>query len=85
MIIGTGVYPKPMIDYLHQIVSYTLAEAERSKINGTTLRIFYVTPQVRHPEQLYKKWKTFLTNFNPSRGFSWVPIPSETQARLEVR
>ncbi|WP_028389104.1 complex I subunit 4 family protein [Legionella fairfieldensis] len=32
MVIGIGVYPKPMIDYVHQTVSYTLAQADKSKL-----------------------------------------------------
>lgn len=33
MVIGMGVYPKPMLDYVHQTVSYTLAQADKSKLN----------------------------------------------------
>lgn len=32
MVIGMGVYPKPVIDYVHQTVSYTLAQADKSKL-----------------------------------------------------
>lgn len=32
MVIGMGVYPKPMLDYVHQTVSDTLAEANKSKL-----------------------------------------------------
>ncbi|WED43157.1 NADH-quinone oxidoreductase subunit M [Legionella cardiaca] len=32
MVVGMGVYPKPVIDYLHQSVSHTLAEANKSKL-----------------------------------------------------
>ena len=32
MVIGMGVYPKPMLDYVHHTVSYTLAQADKSKI-----------------------------------------------------
>lgn len=32
MVIALGVYPKPMLDYVHQTVSHTLAEAAKSKL-----------------------------------------------------
>jgi NADH-quinone oxidoreductase subunit M len=32
MIIGLGVYPKPMLEYVHQSVSYILAQAEKTKL-----------------------------------------------------
>ncbi|CEK11974.1 NADH-quinone oxidoreductase subunit M [Legionella hackeliae] len=32
MVIGMGVYPKPILDYVHQSVSHTLAEANKSKL-----------------------------------------------------
>ncbi|ASQ44865.1 NADH-quinone oxidoreductase subunit M [Legionella clemsonensis] len=32
MVIGMGVYPKPVLDYVHQSVSHTLAEANKSKL-----------------------------------------------------
>lgn len=32
MVIGLGVYPKPMLDYVHHTVSYTLAQADKSKL-----------------------------------------------------
>lgn len=32
MIVAMGVYPKPMLDYVHQTVSYTLAQADKSKL-----------------------------------------------------
>lgn len=32
MVIVMGVYPKPFIDYVHQTVSYTLAQADKSKL-----------------------------------------------------
>ncbi|MCP0912839.1 NADH-quinone oxidoreductase subunit M [Legionella sp. 27cVA30] len=32
MVIVIGVYPKPMVDYVHHTVSYTLAQAEKSKL-----------------------------------------------------
>jgi NADH-quinone oxidoreductase subunit M len=32
MVIGMGVYPKPMLDYVHHTVSYTLAQADKSKL-----------------------------------------------------
>ncbi len=35
MVIGMGVYPKPMLDYVHQSVSTTLAHADHSKIKAT--------------------------------------------------
>ncbi len=35
MVIGMGVYPKPMLDYVHQSVSSTLAQADHSKIKAT--------------------------------------------------
>ncbi|MDF1678348.1 MAG: NADH-quinone oxidoreductase subunit M [Legionellaceae bacterium] len=36
MVIGMGVYPKPMLDYVHQSVSTTLAKADHSKLKATT-------------------------------------------------
>ena len=32
MVIGLGVYPKPMVDYIHQTVSHTLSLAAQSKL-----------------------------------------------------
>jgi NADH-quinone oxidoreductase subunit M len=32
MVVAVGVYPKPMLDYVHQTVSYTLAQADKSKL-----------------------------------------------------
>lgn len=32
MVIALGVYPKPMLDYVHQTVSHTLAQADKSKL-----------------------------------------------------
>ena len=32
MVIAMGVYPKPMLDYVHQSVSHTLAQADKSKL-----------------------------------------------------
>ena len=32
MVIAMGVYPKPMLDYVHQTVSHTLALADKSKL-----------------------------------------------------
>jgi NADH-quinone oxidoreductase subunit M len=32
MIVAFGVYPKPMLDYVHQTVSQTLAHADKSKL-----------------------------------------------------
>jgi NADH-quinone oxidoreductase subunit M len=32
MVIGMGVYPKPMLEYVHQTVSHTLALADKSKL-----------------------------------------------------
>jgi len=32
MVIAMGVYPKPMIDYVHQTVSHTLAQSDKSKL-----------------------------------------------------
>jgi NADH-quinone oxidoreductase subunit M len=32
MVIGIGVYPKPMLGYIHQTVSFTLALADKSKL-----------------------------------------------------
>lgn len=32
MVIGLGVYPKPMLEYVHQTVSHTLALADKSKL-----------------------------------------------------
>ncbi len=34
MVIGMGVYPKPMLDYVHHTVSYTLALADKSKLGA---------------------------------------------------
>ena len=31
MVLAMGIYPKPMIDYVHQTVSHTLAQADKSK------------------------------------------------------
>lgn len=31
-VIGMGIYPKPVLDYVHQTVSYTLAQADKSKL-----------------------------------------------------
>lgn len=31
-VIAMGIYPKPMIDYVHQTVSYTLSQAQKSKL-----------------------------------------------------
>ena len=31
-VIAMGVYPKPVLDYVHQTVSYTLAQADKSKL-----------------------------------------------------
>ncbi len=36
MVLGMGVYPKPMLDYVHQSVNTTLAHAEHTKIQGST-------------------------------------------------
>jgi len=33
-VIAMGVYPKPVLDYLHQTASYTLAHAVKSKVGG---------------------------------------------------
>lgn len=33
MVILIGVYPKPMIDYVHHTVSYTLAQADKTKLD----------------------------------------------------
>ena len=33
-VIAMGVYPKPVLDYVHQTVSYTLAQADKSKVQG---------------------------------------------------
>ncbi len=33
MVIAMGVYPKPMLDYVHHTVSYTLAQADKSKLS----------------------------------------------------
>ncbi len=32
MVVALGVYPKPMLDYVHQSVSHTLAQADKSKL-----------------------------------------------------
>lgn len=32
MVISMGVYPKPMLDYVHQTVAHTLAQADKSKL-----------------------------------------------------
>lgn len=32
MVIGMGVYPKPIINYVHHTVSYTLAQADKTKL-----------------------------------------------------
>lgn len=32
MVIGMGIYPKPMLGYIHNTVSYTLAQADKSKL-----------------------------------------------------
>ncbi len=32
MVVAMGVYPKPMLGYIHQTVSYTLAQADKSKL-----------------------------------------------------
>jgi NADH-quinone oxidoreductase subunit M len=32
MVLLMGVYPKPVLDYVHQSVSYTLAQADKSKL-----------------------------------------------------
>ncbi len=32
MVIGIGVYPKPMLGYVHQTVAHTLAQADKSKL-----------------------------------------------------
>lgn len=32
MVIAMGVYPKPMLEYVHQSVSHTLAQADKSKL-----------------------------------------------------
>lgn len=32
MVVAMGVYPKPMLDYVHQSVSHTLAQANKSKL-----------------------------------------------------
>jgi NADH-quinone oxidoreductase subunit M len=34
MVIGMGVYPKPMLDYVHQSVNTTLTDASHSKIKA---------------------------------------------------
>ncbi len=36
MVIGMGVYPKPMLDYVHQTVAHTLAHADKTKITEIT-------------------------------------------------
>ncbi|MFZ4077691.1 MAG: complex I subunit 4 family protein, partial [Legionellaceae bacterium] len=33
-VIAMGVYPKPVLDYVHHTVSYTLAQADKSKLQG---------------------------------------------------
>lgn len=33
MVLGLGIYPKPMLEYVHQTVSHTIALAETSKLN----------------------------------------------------
>lgn len=33
MVLVLGIYPKPMINYVHQTVSYTLAHADKSKLS----------------------------------------------------
>jgi len=32
MVVAMGVYPKPMLEYVHQTVSHTLAQADKSKL-----------------------------------------------------
>lgn len=32
MVIAMGIYPKPMLDYVHQTVSHTLVEADKTKL-----------------------------------------------------
>ncbi|HHF7348373.1 TPA: NuoM family protein [Legionella feeleii] len=32
MVVAMGVYPKPVLNYIHQTVSYTLAQADKSKL-----------------------------------------------------
>lgn len=32
MVLAMGIYPKPMLTYVHQSVSYTLAQADKSKL-----------------------------------------------------
>jgi len=32
MVVGMGVYPKPMLNFVHQTVSYTLAQADKTKL-----------------------------------------------------
>jgi len=32
MVVGMGVYPKPMLEYVHHTVSNTLAQADKSKL-----------------------------------------------------
>ncbi len=32
MVVGMGIYPKPILDYVHQTVSHTLAQADQSKL-----------------------------------------------------
>jgi NADH-quinone oxidoreductase subunit M len=34
MVVALGVYPKPMLEYVHQTVSHTLAQADKSKLQG---------------------------------------------------
>ena len=34
MVVALGVYPKPMLEYIHQTVSHTLAQADKSKLQG---------------------------------------------------
>ena len=32
MVVAMGVYPKPILEYVHQTVSHTLAQADQSKL-----------------------------------------------------
>jgi len=32
MVLAMGIYPKPVLDYVHQSVSHTLAQADKSKL-----------------------------------------------------
>lgn len=34
MVLAMGIYPKPMLDYVHQSVSHTLVQADQSKLPG---------------------------------------------------